>query len=231
MKESPLSSRAPVSLENAPPVSEEHLTGAGISSDSPDQTHWADTAQGYNARQTSVAGTLGDRLDPSSHPQAGAARAAGVAGARRAGLSSTIWLVLGVMVLLILAVVAWGIFSRRNAEQHLEHTATEAAIPTVSVVYPSTAQASGDLSLPGATQAFVDTPIYSRTNGYLKQWFFDIGAHVKKGQLMATIETPEVDQQLQVAQADLKASQASLNPSPSRRPMKPWAMRRAKRRM
>ncbi len=57
----------------------------------------------------------------------------------------------------------------------------------------------------------MDTPIYSRTSGYLQHWYFDIGAHVRKGQLMATIETPELDQQLQVAQADLKASQANLN--------------------
>jgi RND family efflux transporter MFP subunit len=57
----------------------------------------------------------------------------------------------------------------------------------------------------------MDTPIYSRTNGYLKSWYFDIGAHVRKGQLMADIETPEVDQQLQVAQADLKSAQANLD--------------------
>ena len=57
----------------------------------------------------------------------------------------------------------------------------------------------------------MDTPIYSRTNGYLKNWYFDIGAHVRKGQLMAQIETPEVDQQLQVAQADLKSAQANLD--------------------
>jgi RND family efflux transporter MFP subunit len=85
------------------------------------------------------------------------------------------------------------------------------AIPEVRVVYPTGGTSSGTLSLPGNTQAFVDTPIYSRTNGYLKKWYFDIGAHVKQGQLMATIETPEVDQQLQVAQADLKAAQANLN--------------------
>jgi RND family efflux transporter MFP subunit len=65
--------------------------------------------------------------------------------------------------------------------------------------------------LPGNTQAFIDSPIYSRTSGYLKDWYFDIGAHVRKGQLMATIETPELDQQLQVAQADLKSAQANLD--------------------
>ena len=64
---------------------------------------------------------------------------------------------------------------------------------------------------PGNTQAFTDTPIYARTSGYLKKWYFDIGARVKKGQLMAQIETPELDQQLQVAQADLKSAQANLN--------------------
>jgi RND family efflux transporter MFP subunit len=65
--------------------------------------------------------------------------------------------------------------------------------------------------LPGSTQAFTDTPIYSRTSGYLKNWYFDIGTHVRKGQLMAQIETPEVDQQLQVAQADLKSNEANLD--------------------
>ncbi len=57
----------------------------------------------------------------------------------------------------------------------------------------------------------MDTPIYSRTNGYLKSWYFDIGAHVRKGQLMAQIETPEIDLQLQVSQADLKSAQANLD--------------------
>jgi RND family efflux transporter MFP subunit len=65
--------------------------------------------------------------------------------------------------------------------------------------------------LPGDTQAFDDTPIYARTSGYLKEWFVDIGQHVTKGELMATIETPELDEQLQVARADLKSSQADLN--------------------
>ena len=81
----------------------------------------------------------------------------------------------------------------------------------MSIIHPSGTGTSGVLALPGNTQPYVDTPIYSRTNGYLQKWFFDIGAHVKKGQLMATIETPELDQQLQVAQADLKASQANLD--------------------
>jgi len=80
----------------------------------------------------------------------------------------------------------------------------------VSITHPSVTGTASEIALPGNTQAYNDTPIYSRTSGYLKEWFFDIGAHVQKGQLMAIIETPEVDQQLQVAQADLKSAQADL---------------------
>src|SRR5687767_2146052 len=65
-----------------------------------------------------------------------------------------------------------------------------------------------EIVLPGNTQAFIDAPIYARTNGYLKRWYVDIGAHVKRGQLLAEIETPEIDQQLQQARADLKTAQA-----------------------
>jgi RND family efflux transporter MFP subunit len=64
--------------------------------------------------------------------------------------------------------------------------------------------------LPGVTQALIDAPIYARTNGYLKQWYFDIGAHVKKDQLLAVIDTPEVDQALQQARADLDTAQANV---------------------
>jgi RND family efflux transporter MFP subunit len=81
----------------------------------------------------------------------------------------------------------------------------------VNVIYPSPSTLASEISLPGNTQAFMDAPIYSRTSGYLKSWYFDIGARVKKGQLMATIETPELDQQLQVAQADLKSAEANLD--------------------
>ncbi len=83
--------------------------------------------------------------------------------------------------------------------------------PPSSVVHPVPSTLSSELALPGNTQAFTDTPIYSRTSGYLKKWYFDIGAHVRKGQLMAEIETPELDQQLQVAEADLKSAQANLD--------------------
>ncbi len=113
-------------------------------------------------------------------------------------------------VLLLIAIVV-RLLDRSLAEHTLTQRTDAAAIPTVAVVHPSTAHLSPDIALPGNTQAFVDTPIYARTNGYLKAWYFDIGAHVRKGQLMATIETPETDQQLQVAQADLQSAQANLN--------------------
>jgi len=126
-------------------------------------------------------------------------------------LGSGFWIGLIVFLFVLLAVIVYGIHSRSNADQALVVETKKEATPEVSVIHPAGNGASGVLALPGNTQPYVDTPIYSRTNGYLQKWFFDIGAHVKKGQLMATIETPELDQQLQVAQADLKASQANLD--------------------
>lgn len=104
-----------------------------------------------------------------------------------------------------------GIHSRVAAESRLKQRTEEAAIPTVAVVFPKEGAPTQEIVLPGTTQAFTDAPIYARTNGYLKRWYFDIGAHVQKGQLLAEIETPEIDQQLQQAQADLDTAQANLN--------------------
>jgi RND family efflux transporter MFP subunit len=104
-----------------------------------------------------------------------------------------------------------GIHSRAAAESRLKQRTEEAAIPTVTVVFPKEGAPTQEIVLPGNTQAFSDAPIYARTSGYLKRWYFDIGAHVQKGQLLAEIETPEVDQQLQQAQADLHTAQANLN--------------------
>ena len=104
-----------------------------------------------------------------------------------------------------------GIHSRAVAESRLTQRTQEAAIPTVAVVFPQEGAPTQEIILPGNTQAFSDAPIYARTSGYLKRWYFDIGAHVQKGQLLAEIETPEVDQQLQQAQADLDTAQANLN--------------------
>ena len=104
-----------------------------------------------------------------------------------------------------------GIHSRAAAESRLKQRTEEAAIPTVAVVFPREGAPTQEIVLPGNTQAFSDAPIYARTSGYLKRWYFDIGAHVQRGQLLAEIETPEVDQQLQQARADLDTAQANLN--------------------
>jgi RND family efflux transporter MFP subunit len=104
-----------------------------------------------------------------------------------------------------------GIHSRAAAESRLKQRTEEAAIPTVTAVFPQEGAPAQEIILPGNTQAFSDAPIYARTNGYLKLWHFDIGAHVQKGQLLAEIETPEIDQQLQQAQAELDTAQANLN--------------------
>jgi RND family efflux transporter MFP subunit len=104
-----------------------------------------------------------------------------------------------------------GIHSRAAAESRLTKRTEEAAIPTVAVVFPQEGAPTQEIVLPGNAQAFSDAPIYARTSGYLKRWYFDIGAHVQKGQLLAEIETPEVDQQLEQARADLDTAQANLN--------------------
>jgi RND family efflux transporter MFP subunit len=127
------------------------------------------------------------------------------------GLTRGTWIGMAVVAAIVAGVVVFGLIARRASEHTLARDTAVASIPSVNVIYPAPSTLSSDLALPGNTQAFTDTPIYSRTSGYLKNWYFDIGAHVKKGQLMATIETPEVDQQLQVAQADLKSAQANLD--------------------
>ena len=104
-----------------------------------------------------------------------------------------------------------GIHSRAAAESRLTRRTQETAVPTVAVVFPLEGAPTQEIVLPGNTQAFSDAPIYARTNGYLKHWYFDIGAHVQRGQLLAEIETPEVDQQLLQARADLDTAQANLN--------------------
>jgi RND family efflux transporter MFP subunit len=127
------------------------------------------------------------------------------------GLPTGIRITLIVIALIVLVGVVYRILGRSADERQLASQTRLDAIPTVDVISPVVSGASSELALPGNTQAFDDTPIYARTSGYLKQWFVDIGQHVTKGELMATIETPELDEQLQVAQADLKSAQADLN--------------------
>jgi RND family efflux transporter MFP subunit len=124
-------------------------------------------------------------------------------------ITSLLFLVVAVAALALL--LFSGIHSRVTAESRLKQRTEEAAIPTVAVVFPKEGAPTEEIVLPGTTQAFTDAPIYARTNGYLKNWYFDIGAHVHKGQLLAEIETPEVDQQLQQARADLDTAEANLH--------------------
>src|SRR5580658_5158293 len=92
--------------------------------------------------------------------------------------------------------IGYGIYVRRAEEGKLQEVTRAASVLTVPVIHPMRGSQADDLTLPGTVQAFTDTPIYSRTNGYLKKWYFDIGSHVRAGQLLAVIDTPEVDQQL-----------------------------------
>ena len=103
-----------------------------------------------------------------------------------------------------------GIHSRLAAETKLRRATQASAIPFVDVVYPKGGSDRGEIALPGNTQAFTDTPIYARTSGYVQHWYADIGARVKQGQLLALIETPELDEQLRQARADLENAQANL---------------------
>lgn len=126
-------------------------------------------------------------------------------------LTSIPWWIPAIGALAVAVVILFGIRSRVNAEAKIALATHEAAIPVVHVVHPSVDDGSKEIALPGNTVAYVDTPIYARTNGYLKHWYFDIGARVRKGQLLAEIETPEIDQQLQQARSDLETAQANYN--------------------
>ncbi len=113
-------------------------------------------------------------------------------------------------LLIVAAVLAgWGIFTRLHASSALEHTTAQAAVPTVAVVLPRHSEDGDELVLPGTIQAFTDAPIYARSSGYVRRWYADIGKTVKAGELLAVIETPEVDAQYRQAQADLATAEAN----------------------
>lgn len=103
-----------------------------------------------------------------------------------------------------------GIHSRVEASSNLHQVAEDTSISSVGIVYAKVGNKADEIALPGNTQAFTDTPIYARTSGYVKRWYVDIGAKVKQGQLLAVIETPELDQQLRQAQADLENAKANV---------------------
>src|SRR5437016_9280103 len=107
-------------------------------------------------------------------------------------------------------VLIFGIRSRVKAEASLRTVTQQMAVPAVSVVLPKATASAEEVVLPGNIQPFISSPIYARTDGYLKAWYFDIGAHVRKGQLLAIIQTPEVDEQLAQARSTLATAQANL---------------------
>lgn len=121
-------------------------------------------------------------------------------------------LVTAIAILIVVAcIVLAGVVPRLKARAALRAETYDLAVPTVSVIHPKLGAPETEIVLPGNIQAFMDSPIYARTDGYLKNWYADIGAHVKKGQLLAEIETPEVDQQLDQARADLSTAQANYS--------------------
>jgi RND family efflux transporter MFP subunit len=130
------------------------------------------------------------------------------AGAGRLGRGR--WLLVAIAAVVAVALLVSGIWSRVKAEKSLRAETAQVALTSVSVALPKPGTPATEIILPGNVQPYITSPIYSRTNGYLKKWYFDIGAHVKKGQLLAVIETPEVDQQLQQARSNLLTAQANL---------------------
>ena len=120
------------------------------------------------------------------------------------------WLGAGIALIAVAALLISGIWSRVRARAALDTETAQAALTSVSVVSPKRTSPADEIILPGNVQPYISSPIYARTNGYLKKWYFDIGARVKQGELLAVIETPEVDHQLEQARSNLLTAQANL---------------------
>jgi RND family efflux transporter MFP subunit len=121
------------------------------------------------------------------------------------GLQRFLWLLLALALLLGI----WGTISRVRSREQLARETQAASTPLVTAASPVPSPPAEDLELPGNVQAFIEAPIYARTSGYLRKWYTDIGTPVKKGQLLALIDTPEVDQQLKQAQHELDTADAN----------------------
>ncbi len=132
-------------------------------------------------------------------------------GANHAGQPRRRWVVVVLALAVVATVVISGIVPRVRARAALRAETNQLAVPAVIVVQPKRAAPGQEIVLPANVQAFKDAPIYARTNGYLKRWYADIGAHVRQGQLLAEIDTPEVDQQLHQARADLSTAEANMH--------------------
>jgi RND family efflux transporter MFP subunit len=141
-------------------------------------------------------------IDPPPSPSSPPSPPAAISDAR---LRQYAWIALAIAIVL----AVWGIVSRVSARSALSRATAVAAATAVVTVKPTVAPGSEALVLPGSVQAYYEAPIYARTNGYLRAWNTDIGTPVKKGQLLAEIESPEVDQQLGQARADLATAEAN----------------------
>jgi RND family efflux transporter MFP subunit len=121
------------------------------------------------------------------------------------------YLIVVIALIVVALIVIAGIVPRLKATAALKIETLDLATPTVATIQPKRGAPQQEIVLPGNMQAFIDSPIYARTNGYVKSWTVDIGARVKAGQLLAEIETPEVDQQLDQARADLNTASANFH--------------------
>ncbi|HJZ64508.1 MAG TPA: efflux RND transporter periplasmic adaptor subunit [Candidatus Acidoferrum sp.] len=130
---------------------------------------------------------------------------------QEAGKKSRVFLLFFVIVVALVIVGGLTLIQRRSQYRALAKETEALAIPTVSVTHAIPAKGEEDLVLPGTMQAYVESPIYARTSGYVKKWYHDIGTRVAQGDLLADIDTPEVDQQLSQAKADLATAQANAN--------------------
>lgn len=130
---------------------------------------------------------------------------------QRSGVSLKSIAFLALVAVIILAFFIYrGIRTRATAEHSLQQSAAAESVLPVHVIHPQVTDPSSEIVLPGNMQAYVDTPIWARTTGYLRKWYVDIGGHVKAGQLLADIESPEIDQQLSQAREILRTAQANL---------------------
>jgi RND family efflux transporter MFP subunit len=120
------------------------------------------------------------------------------------------WLVLAIALVVVAAVLFWGIWSRDRAARTVRAETAQAAITSVSVISPKQSAPAQEIILPGNVQPFSSSPIYARTNGYLRKWYVDIGARVKQGELLAVIDAPEVDQQVAQSISNLNTAKANL---------------------
>jgi RND family efflux transporter MFP subunit len=121
------------------------------------------------------------------------------------------YVVPAVALLVFVGLALWGIQSRLGVRAALNTAAHESTRIPVATVHPTPADSANEIVLPGNVQAFLETPIYARTNGYLRKWYVDIGGRVKAGELLAEIDTPEIDQELRQAEAAELQAQANLD--------------------